>query len=124
MFVFNGVLVIKCDDFLVKNKHIHAFVCTAGGIEEDLIKTMQPFLLGRFDLSGAGLHAKGINRAGNILIPNERYLHFELFMNEFLEKMYQKQKELGRPLCTSELIRELGLAIPGEKKEESILYWP
>lgn len=109
--------------FLVKNKHIHAFVCTAGGIEEDLIKTMQPFLLGRFDLSGAGLHAKGINRAGNILIPNERYLHFELFMNEFLEKMYQKQKELGRPLCTSELIRELGLAIPGEKKEESILYW-
>lgn len=109
--------------FLMKHKHICCFVTTAGGIEEDVIKTMQPFLLGRFDLSGVSLHDKGINRAGNILIPNERYLHFERFMNGFFEKMYKKQQELGRPLCTSELIRELGLAIPGEKKEESILYW-
>ncbi len=109
--------------YLVKHRHICCFVTTAGGIEEDLIKTMGPFLLGRFDLAGRGLHEKGINRAGNILIPNERYLHFERFMNRFVEHVLEKQKGRGRALCASEILHELGRSVEGDKKEESILYW-
>ncbi len=109
--------------YLVKHKQVCCFVTTAGGIEEDIIKTMGPFLLGRFDLAGRGLHEKGINRVGNILIPNERYLHFERFMNRFALRVLEQQKERGRVLCSSEILQELGSSIEGDKKEESILYW-
>ncbi len=109
--------------YLVKHKRVCCFVTTAGGIEEDIIKTMGPFLLGRFDLAGRGLHEKGINRTGNILIPNERYLHFERFMNRFALRILEKQKERGRALCSSEILTELGRSIEGDRKDESILYW-
>ena len=33
---------------LVKNRMVHAIVTTAGGVEEDVIKTLKPFILGDF----------------------------------------------------------------------------
>src|SRR3989344_2180972 len=62
---------------LVKNKMVHVVVTTAGGVEEDFIKTIKHFVLGDFRLNGAELRRRGINRTGNILVPNERYVEFE-----------------------------------------------
>jgi deoxyhypusine synthase len=106
--------------YLVKNRMVHVLVTTAGGVEEDIIKCLKPFVLGRFDAKGAELREKGINRIGNVFVPNDRYIKFEKFMNAFLAKMLEKQKGLGRPLAPSELIRELGKEINHEK---SIYYW-
>jgi len=106
--------------YLVKNKMVHVLVTTAGGVEEDIIKTMKPFLLGSFGMDGKTLREKGINRIGNILVPNDRYIEFEKLMNKFLLKMLEKQKKEGRPIDTSELIYELGKEV---KDENSIYYW-
>ncbi len=46
-------------------------VCTAGGIEEDFIKCMGDTHVGDFALKGEELRKKGINRIGNLLIPNQ-----------------------------------------------------
>jgi len=106
--------------FLAEKKKIGVFVTTAGGIEEDIIKCLGDFKLGKFSASGELLKEKGVNRTGNIFVPNDRYTYFDKFMQEFFIKIYQQQQGLGKPLCPHELIRELGLAIG---KEDSVLYW-
>lgn len=106
--------------FLVKNGFIDVIVTAAGAVEEDIIKTLRPFVTGSFDAPGRVLFEQGIGRIGNIFAPYDRYLYFERFMNPFFDKMYEKQKQLGRPLCTHEFTRELGLAVGNE---ESFLYW-
>jgi deoxyhypusine synthase len=106
--------------FLAKHKMVDVIVTSAGGVEEDIIKTLRPFVVGSFDAPGRVMFEKGVGRIGNIFAPFDRYLYFERFMTPFFEKIYEKQKELGRPLCTSEFTRELGLAVGNE---ESYLYW-
>jgi len=56
--------------FLCKNKLIDVIVTSAGGIEEDLIKCMGDTYLGEFSLPGQQLRLEGLNRIGNLLVPN------------------------------------------------------
>ena len=106
--------------YLVQNKKINVLVTTAGGIEEDLIKCLGSFKLGNFRSSGSELREKGINRAGNVFIPNSRYCAFEDFIMPLLEEFYNRQKETGQVVTGSELIWKLGETI---NKEDSIYYW-
>ena len=67
--------------YLVKNKMVDVIVTTAGGVEEDIIKCFRHTYMGDFKLKGADLRKKGINRIGNLLIPNRNYCDFEnMFM--------------------------------------------
>ncbi|MBW2968035.1 deoxyhypusine synthase [Candidatus Woesearchaeota archaeon] len=106
--------------FLVKHKFVDVIVTSAGAVEEDVIKTLRPFVVGSFDAPGRVMFDQGIGRIGNIFAPYDRYLHFERFMVPFFDKLYSKQKETGRPLCTSEVIHELGMAV---EDKGSFLYW-
>ena len=100
--------------YLAKHKLVDVIVTTAGGIEEDLIKCLGDFKLGSFRTKGSELRDKGINRAGNIFIPNSRYCRFEEFVIPILNKYKDKI------LTPSELINILGNEIDNE---ESIYYW-
>jgi len=99
--------------YLVQHKMVDVVVTTAGGVEEDIIKCIGPFLLGDFKLSGKQLREKGINRIGNILVPNERYIKFEDFLLPILDKFKE-------PVSPSEFVHRLGKEI---NNEESIYYW-
>jgi deoxyhypusine synthase len=105
--------------YLAEHKKINVLVTTAGGIEEDIIKCLGNFRLGDFRLSGEELRKKGINRAGNILIPNTRYCSFEDFIMPILENIYDTQKKTGKVITPSELVWELGKNI---NNKESIYY--
>jgi deoxyhypusine synthase len=134
--------------FLVQNRMIDCIVTTAGGIEEDLIKCFQPTFMGDFKLNGRELRKKGINRIGNLLVPNKNYCVFEDWVTPLVEKMHQEQDEKwtewamevakhkensgndevagATPLpdkfvwTPSKFIRRLGLEI---NNEDSVLYW-
>ena len=110
--------------YLVREKKVHFVVTTTGGIEEDIIKTHGKFLHGSFDAEGAELRRNGVNRTGNIFVPNERYVWFEGFMSKVLEKAYSRQKKSGIPLDSVGLVRDMGAALEGSpKREESFTYW-
>ncbi len=100
--------------YLTEHKLVDVLVTTAGGIEEDFIKCLGDFKLGDFKLSGSDLRDKGINRAGNILIPNSRYCKFEDFAIKILKKYKSQIKTPG------DLIKILGKEIDNK---ESIYYW-
>merc|ERR1719411_1518218 len=63
--------------FLVQHNMVDCIVASAGGIEEDFIKCLAPTYLGDFSLKGPELRKKGINRIGNLLVPNDNYCKFE-----------------------------------------------
>src|SRR3989338_3390565 len=106
--------------YLAEHKLVDIIVTTAGGVEEDIIKCVKPFMLGTFTARGRTLRAKGINRTGNIFVPNSRYCRFEDFLIPLLGKMATEQKKTGHILAPSEFIDRLGKEIDNK---ESIYYW-
>ena len=106
--------------YLTEHKKINVLVTTAGGIEEDIIKWLGNFILGDFKVSGKELREKGVNRTGNIFIPNNRYVEFEEFFQPILKELYEEQKKTGIILCPSDIIWKLGEKI---NNKESICYW-
>jgi deoxyhypusine synthase len=110
--------------YLVKNKLVHFLVTTTGGLEEDIMKTHGNFLHGAFEAEGDYLRAKGVNRTGDIFVPNERYIWFEGFMAQVLRELYAKQKETGNLVDTVEFVRQMGRTLEGfDRHEESFSYW-
>ncbi len=106
--------------YLAEHKKIDVLVTSGGGIEEDIVKCLGDFTVGDFRASGKELRKKGINRAGNIFIPNSRYCKFEDFVLPVLEKIYSEQKSTGKIFSSSDLILELGKFI---NNPESVYYW-
>ncbi len=106
--------------YLVQHKLVHCLITTAGGIEEDVIKTLKPFVLGSYKADPREMFDKGVNRIGNIFVTNDRYLHFEKFMNPFIEKIYKEQKKKNKIFATNEILKKLGAYVDSK---ESILYW-
>ncbi len=106
--------------YLVEHKKVNVIITTAGGVEEDIIKCLGDFILGDFNASGKELREKGINRIGNIFVPNSRYVKFEEFVQPILGKIYQEQKKTGSIISPSEIIWKLGEKINNKK---SICYW-
>lgn len=68
-------------------------VTTAGGIEEDLIKCLAPTYMGDFALQGVQLRSKGLNRIGNLLLPNDNYCKFENWVGPILDQLLVEQKD-------------------------------
>eukprot|EP00250_Pteridium_aquilinum_P007853 c17487_g1_i4 orf=224-883(-) len=89
--------------FLVEHKMVDVLVTTAGGIEEDFVKCMAPTFLADFSLPGAGLRAKGLNRIGNLVIPNDNYSYFEKWIHPILDQLLKEQKEQVNSLSTPEM---------------------
>lgn len=112
--------------FLVQHKHVSAIVTTAGGVEEDFIKCLAPTFHGSFTTSGSSLRSKGLNRIGNLIVPNSNYCKFEDWVVPILDKMLEEQeaefKKTGeRYMWTpSSVIRRLGKEI---NDESSVYYW-
>jgi deoxyhypusine synthase len=114
--------------FLVQHSLVDVVVTTAGGVEEDLIKCLAPTYLGDFHLRGADLRARGLNRAGNLLLPNSNYCKFEDWVMPVLDAALAEQQAGdgggggGEPVrwTPSRLIERLGREID---HPDSICYW-
>lgn len=106
--------------YLAKNKMIQAIVTTAGGIEEDFVKCLTTHHLGSFSTPGVEMRAKGINRIGNMVVPNDNYCEFEDWLTPILDAMYDEQMNDGIVWTPSKLINRLGKEI---NNEDSVYYW-
>lgn len=101
-------------------------------MEEDLIKCLAPTYLGSFSTPGAGLRSKGLNRIGNLIVPNNNYCSFEDWVVPILDKMLEEQeaaKQKARETgdeedelhwTPSRITERLGREI---NHEDSVLYW-
>ncbi|XXG54626.1 hypothetical protein AAC387_Pa03g2457 [Persea americana] len=106
--------------FLVEHHMVDVVVTTTGGIEEDLIKCLAPTYKGDFSLPGAYLRSKGLNRIGNLLVPNDNYCKFEDWIIPIFDEMLQEQFEEKILWTPSKVIARLGKEI---NDPSSYLYW-
>lgn len=106
---------------LLRRKLFDVVITTCGTLDHDLARTWKDYYHGSFIIDDEKLHKGGVNRLGNIFIPNECYGKIlEKKMQPILEKIYQKNNKWS----TKDLIWEFGKHIEKEKnREESILYW-
>ncbi|MBU2565355.1 MAG: deoxyhypusine synthase [Candidatus Thermoplasmatota archaeon] len=102
---------------LVKRKMIDVVITTSGTLDHDLARAWKNYYHGDFSADDISLHKHGVNRLGNVLIPNENYgIILEKKMQPVLKEMYKNKKEYS----TKEIIWEFGKRI---KNENSIIYW-
>lgn len=113
--------------YLVEHKHVSAIVTTAGGIEEDLIKCLGPTYLSTFTANGAHLRDQGMNRIGNLVVPNANYGLFEDWVVPILDTLLAEQTASRERNDDEELIWTPSTVIARLGKEindeSSILYW-
>ncbi|KAG8007041.1 Deoxyhypusine synthase [Nibea albiflora] len=106
--------------YLLEHKMVDVFVTSAGGIEEDLIKCLGPVYTGDFTLPGKDLFKKGLDRIGNLLMPDNNYTLFEQWMRPILRQMLLEQNTQGARWTPSKMIHRLGKEI---NNPESVCYW-
>lgn len=106
--------------FLAEHRMVDCIVTTAGGVEEDFIKCLAPTFMGSFELSGSQLRERGINRIGNLLVPNDNYCKFEDWLMPLLDEMLEEQESKGTVWSPSRIIHRLGERIANPS---SIYYW-
>ncbi len=90
-------------------------VTTAGAIEHDIMKSHKPYRKGSFMADDGKLHKKGINRIGNIFVPNERYV----FLEKFVQKTFKETYRNNKCVSPSELAELFGMKLG----KDSFLYW-
>jgi deoxyhypusine synthase len=111
--------------WLVEHKHVSCIVASAGGVEEDFIKCLGDTYMSSFSERGAELRRKGLNRIGNLIVPNANYCAFEDWVVPILDKMLEEQEETKdskEPIkwTPSKVIHRLGKEINDER---SVYYW-
>jgi deoxyhypusine synthase len=106
--------------FLVQHKMVHCIVATAGGIEEDLIKCLGNTHVASFSLDGAKLRSEGLNRIGNLLVPNDNYCKFEDWVMPILDTLLNEQNQQNTRWTPSAVIHRLGKEI---NDPSSVYYW-
>jgi deoxyhypusine synthase len=100
---------------LIKHEIVDCIITTCGTLDHDLARIWKDYYHGEFRLDDAALHQKGINRLGNVLVPNESY---GTILEEKLQPLFENMEE--RSYSSREFIREIGRRIDSK---ESILRW-
>jgi len=103
---------------MIRRRFIDAIITTCGTLDHDLARCWRNYYRGSFYMDDAELHRRGVNRLGNILVPNESY---GLIIEEKMQRMLNDLWNEGiRELSTRELCWEIGRRICNQ---DSILYW-
>ncbi|KAF4744650.1 hypothetical protein FOZ62_018279 [Perkinsus olseni] len=106
--------------YIAEHHMAQVFITTAGGIEEDFIKCLSDFHLGDFALDGKTLRRRGLNRTGNLIVPNDNYCKFEEWFEPIIDKMHDEQEQDGVIWTPSKMIHRFGKEINDPR---SVYYW-
>jgi deoxyhypusine synthase len=101
---------------LVKRDIFDVIITTSGMLDHDIARSYKKYYHGMFCMNDVELYQKGVNRLGNVLVPNESYgLIVEEKMKAFLKEISHEREEIS----THELVWELGRRM----ENDSISYW-
>ncbi|OIO65081.1 hypothetical protein AUJ68_03990 [Candidatus Woesearchaeota archaeon CG1_02_57_44] len=93
---------------LVEQGIVKVLVTTSGTVDEDFIRSKSTYLQGEFEADDEQLGKDGINRMGNVFVPNDRYELLETEMPAILDAIAKE-----RPRITpSKLLEEIGKRCP------------
>jgi deoxyhypusine synthase len=106
---------------MIKKNLFDVIITTSGTIDHDLARVWKHYYHGTFYADDDSLHQQGINRLGNVFIPNECYGSIlEEKIQPIIEALYEEKKKWS----TKELLWAFGEKLSNEPNgKDSILYW-
>jgi deoxyhypusine synthase len=103
---------------LVKRRLVDIIVTTCGTLDHDIARCWKKYYKGSFVMNDAELREEGVNRLGNVLVPNDSYgIIIEKKMQTLFDSLW---KEGVKEVSSSQLCREIGKRVCNDS---SILYW-
>jgi deoxyhypusine synthase len=103
---------------LVKRKLVDVVITTCGALDHDIARCWKKYYKGSFVMNDSKLREAGVNRLGNILVPNDSYgVIIEKKIRIVLEGLWT---ERIKEVSSSQFCKEIGQRICNET---SILYW-
>jgi deoxyhypusine synthase len=102
---------------LVKRKLVDVIITTCGTLDHDLARSWKDYYHGDFAMDDAELREQGMNRLGNVLVPDESY---GLVLEEHLLPMFEEILSGRSSISTREIIDQVGARLDNES---SLLYW-
>ncbi len=103
---------------MVKENMFDVLITTCGTLDHDIARATKDYYQGSFFMDDEKLLEQGINRLGNVLVPNESY---GIFLEAFMQPILLELWESGvRDISTRDLIWEFGKRMDDEN---SILHW-
>ena len=80
----------------IKRKAYNVIITTCGTLDHDIARTYQAYYHGAFELDDVELGEQGLNRLGNVIVPNECYGEIlEQSVLPWLEEIEHERKELN-----------------------------
>jgi len=103
----------------VENGNIDVVVTTCGTLDHDIARVLSDYFHGDFSMDDQKLRKEGINRLGNVLIPDDSYgIPIEKWLQPIISDLYEKNSRWA----PWKIWRELGLRLAKEKRgSESFL---
>ncbi len=103
---------------LVKRRLVDAIITTCGTLDHDLARSWKDYHRGSFVMNDSKLREEGVNRLGNVLVPNDSYGSvIEQKIQSLLQDLW---KEGTTEVSSSQFSHEIGKRLCNET---SILYW-
>ncbi|MHC1709475.1 MAG: deoxyhypusine synthase [Methanomassiliicoccales archaeon] len=102
---------------LVKRKLVDVVITTCGTLDHDLARSWKDYYHGDFAMDDAELREEGVNRLGNVLVPDDSY---GLILEEKLIPMFEEILAGRNAVSTREIIDQVGARLDNE---DSLLYW-
>ena len=102
---------------LVKRKLVDVIITTCGTLDHDLARVWKDYYHGDFCMDDAKLRHQGINRLGNVLVPDASY---GVLLEKKLIPMFEDILAGREAISTRELIDSVGARI---QDESSLLHW-
>ncbi|MBI0584149.1 MAG: deoxyhypusine synthase [Methanomassiliicoccus sp.] len=102
---------------LVKRGLVDAIITTCGTMDHDLARTWKSYYHGDFLMDDVKLHQQGMNRLGNVLVPNTSY---GIVLERKLAPMFREILKDRDSISTRELIDQVGARLDDEA---SLAYW-
>lgn len=100
---------------LCRNDFVDLIITAGGSLDHDLIRSSKDYAIGSFMMDDAQLHREGLNRIGNIIVPNECYEYLEGFMKEVFSDLYSDEKSVSPS--------RIAAAIGEKTGKDSFLHW-
>lgn len=102
---------------LVKRKLVDVIITTCGTLDHDLARVWKSYYHGDFLMDDVKLHKEGVNRLGNVLVPNSSY---GTILERKLQPMFRQIMKDRTTISTRELIDEVGARVDDEN---SLVHW-
>ncbi len=102
---------------MVRRGMVDVIITTCGTLDHDLARVWRDYYHGDFNMDDAELRHEGVNRLGNILVPDESY---GLILEDMLRPMFAEILYGRDSITTHELIDQVGARVDDER---SLLHW-